>query len=345
MMVTCLGSGIVHYYGYDAHGNTRFLADTNGILTDTYTYDAYGNTIAQNPSSNTTQNAYLYAGAQFDSDIGLYYLRDRYMNPKTGRFWTMDSMDGDPNDPISFHKYLYTHDNPINGVDPLGLYEIDVHQFLTTFLASAGGVSDSDRIGEASQASDAPGSTKDAMYQGVSHANMALWHFVTPERLDSMRTRMYFNENDPPIIGDYFHALEDTYAHDKGVDSRCGKYYEDVSWIYNIGHGLEGHEPDFTWNYPVKAMQMARNVYFEMVALAKAREDSKPPTPWSSIRKTVHEFVWFTPETWMKQFYIQGVPVKKVRTATFEGYNQKIHKLDPSYSLGDNYALLKTYDV
>jgi hypothetical protein len=46
----------------------------------------------------------------------------RWMNPQTGRFQTMDSYEGNPTDPPSLHKYLYAHNNPINGVDPSGQF-------------------------------------------------------------------------------------------------------------------------------------------------------------------------------------------------------------------------------
>ena len=48
-----------------------------------------------------------------------FYVRV-YLNPDTGRFWTMDSFEGDSEDPLSLHKYLYVEDNPVNGIDPLG---------------------------------------------------------------------------------------------------------------------------------------------------------------------------------------------------------------------------------
>ena len=46
--------------------------------------------------------------------------RARYLNPNTGRFWTMDSYDGSSEDPLSLHKYLYCQDNPVMGSDPTG---------------------------------------------------------------------------------------------------------------------------------------------------------------------------------------------------------------------------------
>ena len=44
----------------------------------------------------------------------------RYLNPATGRFWTMDSFEGDQEDPLTLHKYLYAADNPVNLTDPSG---------------------------------------------------------------------------------------------------------------------------------------------------------------------------------------------------------------------------------
>jgi len=44
----------------------------------------------------------------------------RYLNPATGRFWTMDTYDGSQQDPLSLHKYLYCADDPVNMADPEG---------------------------------------------------------------------------------------------------------------------------------------------------------------------------------------------------------------------------------
>jgi RHS repeat-associated protein len=111
------GNWAVSFYGYDGHGSTRFLTDGAGAVTDTYTYDAFGNLIGR---TGATPNDYLYSGERFDADTGLYYLRARYLNPESGRFWTMDSYGGSAHDPRSLHKYTYVSNEPVNTVDPSG---------------------------------------------------------------------------------------------------------------------------------------------------------------------------------------------------------------------------------
>ncbi len=62
----------------------------------------------------------FYRGEQYDSDLGLYYLRARYYNLATGRFLSRDPMDGYIDLPATLHKYLYAGGDPVNGVDPTG---------------------------------------------------------------------------------------------------------------------------------------------------------------------------------------------------------------------------------
>jgi RHS repeat-associated protein len=106
-----------NYFVYDGHGSTRLLISIGGNVVNQFTYDAYGSLIASNTSPQT---AYLYCGQQFDSTLGLYYNRARYLNPNTGRFWTMDTDEGDNEDPLSLHKYLYAEADPMDNDDPTG---------------------------------------------------------------------------------------------------------------------------------------------------------------------------------------------------------------------------------
>jgi len=116
-----LSQSPLHYYGMDGHGSVRYLTDASGAITDTYDYDAFGNLIAQ---TGTTANNYLFAGEQFDPALGVYYNRARYYDERLGRFWSADTNEGNVQDPISLHRYLYTSANPANRIDPSGNFDL-----------------------------------------------------------------------------------------------------------------------------------------------------------------------------------------------------------------------------
>lgn len=109
------------YFAYDGHGSTRELTDKTGVVTDRYDYDAFG---VLTRRTGVTANSYLYCGEQFDADLGLYYLRARYLDPDSGRFWTMDGYEGRGRDPVSLHKYSYGNSDPLNNTDPSGNYSV-----------------------------------------------------------------------------------------------------------------------------------------------------------------------------------------------------------------------------
>ena len=109
------------FYDYDGFGTVRQLTSLSGAVTDTYEFDAFGNLLNK---TGTTPNEFLYRGEQFDSDLGLYYLRARYYNPLTGRFMGRDPEAGDPTAPRTLHRYLYVGGDPVNYIDPRGRAEL-----------------------------------------------------------------------------------------------------------------------------------------------------------------------------------------------------------------------------
>ena len=72
------GAWTPSFYGYDGHGNIRYLINAAGAITDTYTYDAFGLPIS---TTGATPSAYTYSGERFDQNIGLFHLRARDYNP------------------------------------------------------------------------------------------------------------------------------------------------------------------------------------------------------------------------------------------------------------------------
>ncbi|MGJ8678289.1 MAG: RHS repeat-associated core domain-containing protein, partial [Akkermansiaceae bacterium] len=120
--------GYQRYYQYDGLGSVRALSDGNGDVTDEYTYDAFGILI---DTTGSTPNDYLYTGEQWDADLGMYFLRARYNNVQTGRFHSMDTYEGRRGEPMTLHKYLYAHANPVSNIDPSG-------HFILSFALAGG---------------------------------------------------------------------------------------------------------------------------------------------------------------------------------------------------------------
>jgi RHS repeat-associated protein len=125
------GQGL-SFFGFDGHGSVRYLTSSTATVTDTYDFDAFGNLIS---STGSTPNNYLFAGEQFDSALGIYYNRARYYDQRIGRFWTMDTLEGSIDEPLSLHHYVYASGNPPNRRDPSGFEDI-------ASLSVAEGISD-----------------------------------------------------------------------------------------------------------------------------------------------------------------------------------------------------------
>jgi RHS repeat-associated protein len=107
------GSGPQYYFS-DAHGSTEELTSGTGTLDATYAYNAWGKTTTH---TGTAATAIEYAAAYVDAETGLLYFQDRYYDPTTAEFVTVDPLVADTLDP-----YMYAADNPLNLLDPLGLF-------------------------------------------------------------------------------------------------------------------------------------------------------------------------------------------------------------------------------
>jgi len=98
----------------DALGSTVALGDGTGTLQTQYTYEPFGYATQTGLAS---ASSYKYTGRE-DDGTGLYYYRARYYHPRLQRFIAED--------PIGFsggdvNIYGYVQNDPMNGIDPLGL--------------------------------------------------------------------------------------------------------------------------------------------------------------------------------------------------------------------------------
>ena len=116
-MIDVADSDTIYYYHFDGLGSVIALSDVNSVIVERYSYDVFGK------PSNTSDvnNPYLFTGRRYDDETGLYYYRARYYDYATGRFLQTD--------PVGYtaglNLYTYCGNDPIDFVDPLGLYLLD----------------------------------------------------------------------------------------------------------------------------------------------------------------------------------------------------------------------------
>lgn len=112
-------TGFAYHLG-DALGSVRQLANSTGTVTLARSYEPYGNTLTTN-SSGTSNTVWQFTDEQRDS-TGLQFNRARYYASSLGRFITHDSWRGKRTYPMSYNRWLYAYADPVNLVDPSGLY-------------------------------------------------------------------------------------------------------------------------------------------------------------------------------------------------------------------------------
>ncbi|PHV04082.1 hypothetical protein CSQ96_27605 [Janthinobacterium sp. BJB412] len=121
-------------------------------------------------------------GQVYDAETRLHYNYLRDYDPALGRYLTPDPMGQ-----AGVNPYAYVSDNPLTNVDPLGLYQIDVHYYMTFFLAITAGV-DKDtarRIALATQYIDENPVTEPMLPNGIHPGSLLVnqpaldrYHFV-----------------------------------------------------------------------------------------------------------------------------------------------------------------------
>ncbi len=219
-------------------------------------------------------------GQYWDKETGLHDNWHRTYDPRSGRYLQPDPL-GRPGGPDA---YRYAGGDPINRIDPLGLYEIDVHYYMTFFLGVTAGLDPEEAriVALASQYVDNNPLTRpvDRTSLGTTigsilHNQQALlaYHFVLSgadgRTLPDYRSVRLTNPDSPQLrnllaaagsglvnrngslqfLGEYLHALADTYSH---RDAR-GRPYDALFVNCGVGHGHDLHEPDLTYDDIVTA--------------------------------------------------------------------------------------------
>ncbi len=100
-------------------GSVKAVTKSDGSLAWKTDYFAFGQQYGKEKIDPIFEEDDLgFTGKGFDADIGLYYFNARWYDTDTGRFISEDPV-ADPNNP---NLYTYCRNNPVNVIDPTGLY-------------------------------------------------------------------------------------------------------------------------------------------------------------------------------------------------------------------------------
>ena len=130
-------AGTPTYYLTDAMGSVIALTDGNGEATAHFDYDGFGNPLGGStvPASSLGGD-YRFHGAWLEEATGLYHLRARDYDARTGRFLSRDPADPDRFVPETFHTYNFANGNPHLFTDPTGGFSIGTVSFSISIQGS-----------------------------------------------------------------------------------------------------------------------------------------------------------------------------------------------------------------
>jgi RHS repeat-associated protein len=118
-----LPSATVHYYFANHLGSTSVVTSSAGVIQDESDYYPFG---GERVIAGSSGNTYKFTGKERDPESGLDNFGARYDASSMGRFMTPDPLlnSGRPWEPQSWNRYAYARNNPLNIIDPTGLYDL-----------------------------------------------------------------------------------------------------------------------------------------------------------------------------------------------------------------------------
>jgi RHS repeat-associated protein len=128
-------AGQVYCYHYNATGSTIALTDQSQAMVNKYAYDPFGN-VGNQVVAVAQPFKYVGQHGVMTESNGFYYMKARYYDPQVGRFVSEDPIGFDGGD---VNLSAYVQNNPLNRVDPFGLWYIDINVSVGSWFGGTGG--------------------------------------------------------------------------------------------------------------------------------------------------------------------------------------------------------------
>ncbi|HLN99780.1 MAG TPA: RHS repeat-associated core domain-containing protein, partial [Pyrinomonadaceae bacterium] len=219
-------------------------------------------------SNGSAATRYGFTGRERDQLTGLLYYRARYYDPQLGRFISED--------PIGLsggiNQFAYVGDDPQNAIDPSGLYEIDVHYYLTYYLALKTGcftTHEARLIADADQSTDENPDTEPWYGWNEKHrrTNSDNHAFNPGNEGNLSNLRQAAGPRNYVAIGRYLHYLQDTFSHRGFYNAKYGQLGFNGVDLPILG----GFVVDNTNHDVMKAEDMARATFFALYELGQGK--------------------------------------------------------------------------
>jgi RHS repeat-associated protein len=120
-MIDAANGNAVYFYHFDKNGNTLFLTDVSGTVTDKYAYAPYGTLLGHEGASDQPFTFLGERGVRQEGASGtLYHVRLRYYDALTARFLSRDPIWIVISSPRRVNPYQYAQNDPLGLIDVTG---------------------------------------------------------------------------------------------------------------------------------------------------------------------------------------------------------------------------------
>jgi|GEM_PF-3167751 len=199
------------YYHTNHVGSTALLTDKDGEKFQEYKYYPYGELWVEDETVNDEDITKLYTGHEYDEESGLYYMKERYYNPKTGVFMRPDpALSG-------LNHYAYANCNPMLYNDPTGKDAVKCYQSWNAFSGGHTAIAIED--GKGGYYLYSTGASHDTYFLGKGSSRA---HFKSKSELKEVLKEKYHY--------DYFETVSSSNEEDLKMIEAAEEYYKEKTW-------------------------------------------------------------------------------------------------------------------